>query len=181
MKLVPKDIPGYEGLYYLDPERMLVVNARTERPLKVQYDRYGYAEVQLWKNNRGTHKYMHRLFAEAYIPNPENLPSINHKDEDPSNWDLDNLEWCDQSYNQRYGTANERRGPKISAALKGRPRPWVAEQRSIPIIAIDGLGRESWFPSAREAGRQLDIDQSSITSVLRGRRHTAGGYRFYYA
>ena len=85
-----------------------------------------------------------------------------------------------QSYNQKYGTANERRGPKISAALKGKPKPWVAEQKSKPIIAIGPWGEESYYPSAREAGRQLGIDQSHITSVLRGRRRMACGYTFRY-
>ena len=181
MRLEPKPVPGYEDNYYLDPESMSVVNKKTGRPLKPRADGAGYAEVQLWKNNKGTHKTLHRLFAEAYIPNPDDLPDVNHKDEDTMNWNLDNLEWCDQSYNQRYGTANERRGPKISAALRGKPKPWVAEQKGIPVVAVDPLGRESRYPSAREAGRQLDIDQSHITAVLKGRSITAGGYRFYYA
>lgn len=121
------------------------------------------------------------MFAEAYIPNPNNLPYINHKDENPSNWNLDNLEWRTQSYNQNYGTANERRGPKISAANRGKPKPWVAKQKGIPIIAIDQWGEETRYPSAREAARQLDMDQSHITSVLTGRRKTACGLRFRYA
>lgn len=181
MSLERKPVPGYEDRYYLDPESMCVVNKKTGRSLKPRADGAGYAEVQLWKNNKGTHKTLHRLFAEAYIPNPEGLPDVNHKDENPMNWDLDNLEWCTQSYNQRYGTANDRRGPKISAALRGRPKPWVTKQKSIPVVAVDPSGRETWYPSAREAGRQLDIDQSHITAVLRGRYSTSGGYRFHYA
>lgn len=181
MYLEPKSIPGYEDNYYLDPESMQVVNRKTGRPLKPRADSSGYAEVQLWKNNRGKHKTLHRLFAEAYIPNPDNLPCINHKDEDTMNYSLDNLEWCTQSYNQNYGTANERRGPKISKALSGRPKPWIAEQKGIPIIAIDSLGCETRYPSAREAARQLRLDQSTITAVLRGRRKSTGGYRFCYS
>ena len=96
------------------------------------------------------------------------------------NYNLDNLEWCAQSYNQNYGTANERRGPKISAALRGVPKPWVAEQKSIPIIAVDNWGNTVRYSSAREAGRQLGLDQSTITAVIKGRRKTTGGYRFYY-
>ena len=180
MKLERKPVPGFEDRYYLDPETMQVVNTKTGRPLKPQCDGSGYAEVQLWRNNKGTHKNLHKLFAEAYIPNPDNLPEINHKDENPMNYNLDNLEWCDHQYNQNYGTINERRGRSISKALRGKPKPWVAERKSIPIAAIDNWGNETLFKSAREAGRELDIDQSSITAVLRGRRHTAGGYRFRY-
>lgn len=180
MELTKKPVPGYEEQYYLDPERMAVVNARTGHCLKPHPDGAGYASVSLYKNNKGHNRTLHRLFAEAYIPNPDNLPCINHKDENIMNYNLDNLEWCTQSYNQRYGTANERRGPKISAAQKGRPKPWVAEQKGKPIVAVGPWGEESYYPSAREAGRQLGIDQSHITSVLRGRRRMACGYTFRY-
>ena len=173
-------VPGYEDQYYLDPNNMTVVNKKTGRALKTQRDGAGYAAVQLWKHNKGRHKTLHRLFAEVYIPNPDNLPYINHKDENPMNYSLDNLEWCTQSYNQKYGTVNDRRGEKISKALKGKPKPWVAEQKSIPIVAVDPWGKETSYPSAHEASRQMGIDQSGITGVLRGRRKTAGGYTFYY-
>lgn len=176
-----EDVPGFEDNYYLDPFELTVVNKKTGHVLKPHIDNSGYPAVKLYKHNKGTHKYLHRLFAEAYIPNPNDYPCVNHKDEDTTNYELDNLEWCTQSYNQTYGTANERRGPKISEAIRGRPRPWVSERLGKPIIAIDGFGKEQYFPSAREAGRQLGIDQSHITSVLRGRRKTACGYRFRYA
>ena len=181
MDLERKPILGYEDNYYLDPENMQVVNKKTGRPLKPQKGNDGYAQVQLWKNNKGKHKSLHRLFAEAYIPNPNNLPCINHKDEDTMNYDLDNLEWCDQSYNQNYGTANARRGPKISEKLKGRARPIGAGRKPRPVIATDGRGNETCYPSGREAARQLAMRQSGITYVLSGERKTAGGYRFRYA
>ena len=160
---------------------MGVVNTRTGRVLKVQHNKLGYAHVQLWKNNKGSHKNVHRMFAEAYIPNPGNLPEVNHKDENPRNFNLDNLEWCDHTYNMNYGTANSRRGASISKAQQGKPKPWVREHKSIPVVAIDGWGNENEYPSAREAGRQLMLDQSHITAVLKGRQKTVGGYRFRYA
>lgn len=180
MRYEPKPVPGYEENYFLDPDNMRVVNKKTGRRLKPRADGAGYAEVQLWKNNKGQHKRLHRLFAEAYIPNPENLPCINHKDENPMNYSLDNLEWCDQSYNQRYGNVNKHRGEKISAALRGRPKPWVAESKGIPIVAITGWGEEIHYRSAREAARDLGLDQTKVTAVLRGRRKSTGGYRFRY-
>lgn len=178
MKYDKKPVPGYEDKYYLDPEIMRVVNKKTGRPLKPQLDGAGYADVQLWRHNKGTHKRLHKLFAEAYIPNPDNLPEVNHKDEDPTNFQLDNLEWCTHPYNINYGTANERRGRSISKAKKGKSQPWVAESRGIPVVAIDGWGNETEYPSAREAARRLDLDQSTITAVVNGRKKTCGGYRF---
>lgn len=179
-----KPVPGYENEYYLDPERMQVVNRKTGRPLKPRPDSAGYAEVKLYKNNKGTHKTLHRLFAESYIPNPDDLPCINHRDENPMNYSLDNLEWCTQSYNQRYGTVNERRGPKISEATKGVSRPWMQGHpgyNSIAIYAVDGWGNETYYPSAKAAAQDLGLDRATVTAVLRGRRKSTGGYRFYYA
>ena len=181
MKLERKPVPGYEDKYYLDPEIMRVVNTKTGRPLKPQRDGAGYAEVHLYRNNTRVHKNLHKLFAEAYIPNPNNLPEVNHKDEDPMNFSLDNLEWCDHPYNQNYGSINERRGRNISATQRGKPKPWVAESKGIPVIAIDGWGNEMWFKSGREAARQLNINQSSITAVLNGHRRRACGFTFRYA
>lgn len=174
----PVPTPGYEDRYYLDPEIMSVVNAKTNRPLKPWFDKNGYPEVQLWKGNKGKHASLHRLFAEAYIPNPDDLPCINHKDENRANYDINNLEWCTQTYNQNYGTANEKRGPKISAALKGKSRPWIAEQKGRPVIGINDEGDVIEFSSGREAARQLGLSLSSVNEVCRGRQKTAGGYRF---
>lgn len=180
MDLRNTPVPGFENEYYLDPVEMKVVNRRTGRALKPTKDGAGYAEVQLWKNNKGTHKMLHRMFAEAYIPNPNNYPCINHKDEDPMNYSLDNLEWCTQSYNQKYGTANARRGPAISKANRGQPRPWDSGTKRRPVIATNGWGEETRFISGREAARQLGVRQSGITYVLSGKQKTTGGYRFRY-
>lgn len=170
-----KPVPGYEDEYYLDPEVMQVINVKTGRPKQIRPDGAGYAEVQLYKNNKREHKNVHRLFAEAYIPNPNNLPEINHIDEDPMNYSLDNLEWCTHKYNLNYGTAQERRSPKISEALKGRSCSWVAEQKGKPVIGTDPNGNETLYPSANEADRQLGLSRGSINNVLCGRQKTAAG------
>jgi hypothetical protein len=74
----------------------------------------GYIRITLRKNNKNVYASLHRLVAEAFIPNPNNLPQVNHKDEDKTNNCVDNLEWCTTSYNINYGTRNERVGRKIS-------------------------------------------------------------------
>lgn len=62
-----------------------------------------------------------------------------------------------------------------------KPKPWVAETKSKPVIAINGWGKEFYFPSGREAARQLGIHQSGVNYCLTGQRKKAGGYRFRYA
>ena len=64
---------------------------------------------------------------------------------------------------------------------RAKKRAWVAGRPSKPVIAINGWGRETWFPSGREAARQLGIRQSGVTYCLSGQRKKAGGYRFRYA
>ncbi len=175
-----KPVPGYEEEYYLDPVSMKVINRRTGRALKPMKDGAGYAEVQLYKHNKREHKLVHRMFAEAYIPNPDGLPDINHKDENPMNYALDNLEWCTKSYNQNYGTANERRGKAISVANRGKPHTWNSGKKRRPVVATNGWGEEVRFASGREAARELGLRQSGITYVLSGKQKTTGGYRFRY-
>lgn len=178
MTFEPKPVRGYEDLYYLDPNTLQVVNAKTGRPKKVRLDKHGYPELELFKDNRRKHKNLHRLFAEAYIPNPDNLPEVNHKDENKTNCHPSNLEWCTRKYNANYGTINDRRGPKISKALTGRSRPWVAEQKSVPVIGTDADGHNCYYPSGKEADRQLGMSPGSVANVLCGRQKTAGGYKW---
>jgi hypothetical protein len=74
----------------------------------------GYMGVTLYKNGKHPTVTVHRLVAQHFIPNPDNLPQINHKDENPLNNHVDNLEWCTCSYNINYGTANLRRANTLS-------------------------------------------------------------------
>ena len=73
-------------------------------------DKKHYMEVNLSKNNKVTHYLIHRLVAQAFIPNPNNLPQVNHKDENRENNRVDNLEWCTAEYNTNYGTRALRQG-----------------------------------------------------------------------
>ena len=73
----------------------------------------GYKSVSLTKGGATKAFYVHRLVAEAFIPNPDNLPMVNHKDEDKTNNFVENLEWCTNNYNINYGTARKRQADKI--------------------------------------------------------------------
>lgn len=117
-----KDIEGYEGLYqvsnYGRVKRMFIKGAKKETILKLAKNKTGYIRVCLSKNSKKSNKHIHRLVAEAFIPNPNNLPQINHKDENPNNNYVDNLEWCNGKYNTNYGTRNKRISTKLSKRIK---------------------------------------------------------------
>ena len=110
-----KDIKNYEGLYQISNfgnvkslKKKAGHSTRCEKILKTHLDKDGYVYVTLCKNNKTHLATIHRLIAEAFIPNPDNLPQINHKDEDKTNNNIDNLEWCTCKYNINYGTRTER-------------------------------------------------------------------------
>lgn len=111
-----KDIIGYEGLYQVSSlgrvrslDRYDSRNHfRNGRMLKLSYNTVGYLSVGLHSNGKAKMYMVHRMVAQAFIPNPNNLPIINHKDENPSNNSVENLEWCTAKYNSNYGTRNDR-------------------------------------------------------------------------
>lgn len=111
-----KDIEGYEGLYQVSEGEVKSLNynkTKKERVLKKSIVG-GYYTVNLHKDGVMKTYYVHKLVAEAFIPNPDNLPCINHKDENKLNNSVSNLEWCTVKYNTNYGTCIERRKEKIT-------------------------------------------------------------------
>ena len=117
-----REIKGYEGLYEvsnLGRVRRLdgIVNTDIKnvskrflkgRILKPSTNSNGYYRVILSKDSKTKMHFIHRLVAVAFLPNPDNLPCVNHKDENPKNNSVWNLEWCTQKYNMNYGTVRER-------------------------------------------------------------------------
>lgn len=158
-----KDIKDYEGLYQISNlGRVKSLHFNKELLLKLRLTGRGYYQIDLQKDKNIKHALVHRLVAEAFIPNPDNLSCVNHKDENKLNNCVDNLEWCTQLYNIHYGTGLQRR---------------IATQYK-PVICVE-KGR--CYPSQIEAGRQLGICHRHINDCCKGRRHTTGGYHWKYA
>lgn len=118
-----KDIKGYEGLYQISNRgrvKSLGNNkTRKEKILSLKPGNNGYIRVYLCRKREKTKPFLvHRLVAQAFLPNPDNLPVVNHKDENKLNNNVENLEWCTYQYNNTYGTKIEkarkkRKGKKI--------------------------------------------------------------------
>lgn len=155
-----KDIKGYEGLYAITSCGK-IWSYRRKKFLKSYIAGAGYEYVSLIKDNKKKNYRVHRLVAEAYIPNPDNLPEVNHKDEVKThNW-VNNLEWCDKKYNVNYGTRNEK--------LR------MAKSRKIYCKELDKV-----FESQKVAAKELGLDQGNISRVCRGIHSHTGGYHFEF-
>lgn len=168
MKEVWKDIEGYEGLYQVSNFGR-VKSSYTNRFLKGRKSPQGYLLVNLCKNNIASGKTIHRLVAQAFIPNSENKPQVNHIDEDKTNNMVSNLEWMTSKENLNHGTRNERAGKAIS------------KSNSIPIIATNiKTGESREFYGINECARQLGLHHQSIYKCLKGKLRQTGGYTVKY-
>lgn len=168
-----RDISGYEGLYQvsnLGRVKTLANNkSRKEKILKPQKDKYGYFFATLHRDGKRKMLKLHRLVANAFIPNQDNLPQVNHKDEIKTNNCVSNLEWCTNRYNINYGT----RSKKVSKILTNR------KDHSKRVFCVEtGI----IFPSINEAERITGIAHQNITSCCKGKKkhRTAGGYHWKY-
>lgn len=97
-----KDIPGYEGLYAATRDGQ-IYTYRKKRFMKPSGELDNYQIMWLCKDKQSKPFYVHRLVAMAWLPNPDNLPEVNHKDEHKDHNSVDNLEWCSKKYNLNYG------------------------------------------------------------------------------
>ena len=164
-----KDIPGYEGIYQvsnLGQVRSLNYKKTGKiKLLKLCANTYGYYSVTLRKNNFRKTGVVHRLVAITFIENENNLPCINHKDENKLNNNVNNLEWCDYKYNINYGTAIQRgvNKRKVKVNCYNLSCKLVKKYNSIKDTKNDGF-----------------IPQC-VYRCCRGITKTHLGYRFEYA
>lgn len=185
MKEIWKDIAGYEGAYQVSNlgnvrsvNRIIRDTIGRTRHLKgktlhpKQNPRSGYLVVGLSDDT----KYVHRLVAEAFINNPQNLPEVNHKDETRTNNVVSNLEWCDRQYNHDYGDRTAKEAQTKSKAVA---------QLTLTGTLI------TTYQNAIEASKATGANRRQIQMVASGYVHkdkrgktirylTAGGYKWKY-
>ena len=121
-------VSGYEGLYEVSSlGRVKSLWFGKEKILKPNKDKYGYLQVNLYKDRKMKSFKIHRLVATAFIPNPLGLPEINHLDENKANNVVGNIEWASRWRNTHYGTRNERVAAAFSKAVEASKYPDFSE------------------------------------------------------
>lgn len=141
-----------------------------------QYEKKNYLGVYLYQDNKRKFRLIHRLVANAFIPNPNNLPQINHKDENSKNNNFDNLEWCTQKYNNNYGTYKIRARKRMleSNPFKGKKH----SEKSKEKMRLAKIGKESKrkrkviingkeYESITKAMEELKIGTKKIYQLLK--------------
>jgi hypothetical protein len=154
-----KEIIGFEN-YTID-ERGNVFSKKRNRYIKPFNNKYGYPSIYLCSDGKRKFFLIHRLVATAFIPNPDNLKEINHKDENPANPTADNLEWCTRKYNNTYGNRTEK----------------CIESLGNKVMCVE---TKQVFRSIREAERLTGIKAPAICMVCNGKRNTAGGFTWKF-
>ena len=159
-------IKGFEGLYEVsDQGRVRSLKFGKERILKPLRNTCGYLQFCLYKNGEQKMYLVHRLVAQTFIPNPRNLPEVNHKDEDKTNNSVSNIEWCDRKYNLNFGTRAQRQSEKLS-------KPVLQYTKSGEFIG-------EW-KSTRDVQRNLNYNQSNISKCCTGKCKKAYNFIWKY-
>ena len=128
--------------------------------LKQSHNGCGYLQVSIQIDGKQNKKSVHRLVAQTFLPNPNCLPMVNHRDCDRTNNNVSNLEWCTTSYNNQY-------------------REKYGESQGHPVFAINLTTlKVSRFKTQHQASRTLGINQGNINMVIKGKRNQVGGFWF---
>lgn len=162
--MIWRHVEGFEG-YYLVSDVGQVWSIRRQKVLKPKIDRYGYEVVTLSVNGKSHHRTVHRLVAQAFVPNPHNHPTVNHKNEVKTDNRAVNLEWLSVVDNDNHGTRNAR-----MADTKCR----------LPVEQVFEDGTIARYKGVKDASRKTGINRCCIALCCKNIRRTAGGYKWRY-
>lgn len=168
-----KDVPGFEGAFQVSSfgrvrslPRIDALGHHRKGILRKQGNVHdGYLQVALEHNGKKAVYWVHRLVASAFIPNKNGYPTVNHKDEDKTNNNVSNLEWCTRLYNMTYGTLIER----------------MAKANGSPVYVITSSGHRYYFDSIKKASRLLGLKDTGVHACLCGGQKHHHGYTFELA
>lgn len=198
-----KDIKDYEGLYQVSDLGRVKSLLKGEKILKPGLAK-GYLRVVLYKDKKRKRFMVHRLVAEAFLPNPEHKPEVDHINTNRTDNRAENLRYCTRVENQNNPLSKQKMSEalkgkhpteetkrKISDTLKGKytgeKNPLYGKfgkehPKSKPIVGVNKVsGEEVWFACSYEVQRVLGITCSHIAACCSGKRKSAGGFYWYYA
>lgn len=156
-----KDIKGFEGLYAITQDGK-VWSYRRQKYMTPADNGHGYLQINLWDASGNLEKKrVHRLVAEAFLPNPDGLTDVNHKDNCRTNNSVSNLEWVSRKEN-----CNQEGGNRHYS------------RKRLPVRCIE---TGEIFANQAEASRATGIGRYNINNCLTGKQKTAGGYHWRYA
>lgn len=153
-----KDVIGFEGLYYISEYGDIRSSYKSKKILKPKKDKDGYSGVALFKSGKHHHLRVHRLVAQAFLENPDNLPVVNHKDLDVRNNHYSNLEWCTPTHNTKHYYEN-RDSKRVLSSL--------SKEELISLVEQYQAGKSQ---KELKSIFNLDCRADAISEVVTGRR-----------
>lgn len=184
MNLIVKNLLGYEGLYLIDSLGNIVSCPRQQgsrfvnqyKILGTKVNKFGYKEVALSKDGKTKTVLLHRLIAIHFVPNPDNLPVVNHKNGIKTDNRIENLEWVTRSQNTKHAYVNNLGGFKDFANAGIKAMNESTQYVSVLLVAPDG--QELQFESARDAAKYLGTTNDEVTRAIRKNQRVKGHYAF---
>lgn len=190
MKEIWKDIDGFENIYQVSNLGRVCSKTRRQgnryylgKILKPSDNGHGYLHITLANRGKRYQRYLHRLVAQAFLPNPYNYPEINHKDENTKNNQVNNLEWCTAKYNSNY----KNHGLHVSQGSKNSIQKHIAciqngMKTAKPVIqlTLDGQIVKYWA-SMGQAAKQGKFRRRNIRRCCEGEFKQYKGYKWQYA
>ncbi|UOW66895.1 NUMOD4 motif-containing HNH endonuclease [Paraclostridium bifermentans] len=173
MKEIWEEVPGFEGKYKVSNlgqvKTFNFMNTGKERVLKLTPDRKGYLKVNLYGKDKHINMQVHRLVAQAFIPNQENKPQVNHKDGNKQNNKINNLEWVTNQENIIHAHKNGLTNPASNKTMLGKFGELNPRSKKVRCVTTGEV-----FGSIREAGREYKLNYRHISACCKGKLKTSG-------